>query len=323
MDWPYPPQAGHKREMSKDKKRARRRSFLQSGLRQLRHLGEGTAQFLVLGFCWLLPLDWASGLGGWVARSIAPRLRVNRRAMDHLAIAFPDMPETEKRRIIVGMWDNFGRMVAEYPHLGSIADPASRRMEVIGAERLAKVQENGRPFIVVSAHMANFELMPISAYRHGHNLSVVSRPVNNPIIQRILLYFRQRPTGNWGKIPKGVDGARQALKLLKQGLNLGVLVDQRNSQGVALPLFGRPARTNLGIAKLAIDHDAPVFPIHLERLEGARFRLTVEEELKRPELGEKQAEAEAMMTEMNQVLERWIRQRPEDWLWLHRRWDRP
>ncbi|WP_422365031.1 lauroyl acyltransferase [Pelagibius sp.] len=309
--------------MSKDKKRTRRRSPLQGALRQLRQLGEGLAQFLVLGFCWLLPVDWASGLGGWVARTVGSRLSVNRRAMKHLAIAFPEMTEAEKRRITVGMWDNFGRMVAEYPHLGTIADPASGRVEVVNAHLPDKVRDAGRPFIVFSAHMANFELMPIVSNKHGHNMTVVSRPVNNPYIQRILLFFRERPTGDWGKIPKGVDGARHAMKLLQQGLNLGVLVDQRNSQGVALPLFGQPARTNLGIAKLAIDYDAPLFPAHLERLGGARFRLTVEDQLKRPDLGDKQAESVAIMTEVNQVLERWIRQRPEDWLWLHRRWDRP
>ncbi|HIC81867.1 MAG TPA: lauroyl acyltransferase [Kiloniellaceae bacterium] len=309
--------------MTKRKNWARRQHPVYRALRRLRQGGEGLAQCLVLGLCWLLPVDWASGLGGWAARSVGPRLGVNRRALDHLAIAFPEMTQAEKRRIIVGMWDNFGRMVAEYPHLGTIADPASGRMEVRGAERLDPLRAAGRPFIVASAHMANFELMPIAAYRAGHNLSVVSRPVNNPLIQRILLFFRERPTGNWGKIPKGVDGARQALKLLRQGLNLGVLVDQRNSQGIALPLFGRPARTNLGIAKLAIDYDAPVFPIQLERLGGAHFRLTVEAALKRPELGDKQAEAEAMMIEMNQALERWISARPADWLWLHRRWDRP
>jgi KDO2-lipid IV(A) lauroyltransferase len=243
--------------------------------------------------------------------------------MKHLAIAFPEMPERERRRIVAGMWDNLGRMIAEYPHLGTIADPASGRTEVVGAERLEALRKAGQPFIVISAHMANFELMPIAAYKHGHNMTVVSRPVNNPIIQRLLLYFRQRPTGDWGKIPKGVDGARQAMKLLKQGLNLGVLVDQRVTQGVALPLFGRPARTNLGIAKLALEYGVEVFPAHLERLGGARFRLTVEDPVPRPQLDDKLEAAKAMMTEVNQVLERWIRQRPEDWLWLHRRWERP
>ncbi|MEQ8355466.1 MAG: lauroyl acyltransferase [Kiloniellaceae bacterium] len=292
-------------------------------LRWVRHAGEGLLQFLLLGFFWILPLDWASNLGGWLTRQIGSRLSVSRRAMKHLRIAFPDMPEAECKRIVAGMWDNLGRLVAEYPHLGRIADPETGRIEVIGNERLEELRHAGRPFIVVSAHMANFELMPIAAYKHGHNLTVVSRPVNNPIIQRILLYFRQRPTGDWGKIPKGVSGARQAVKLLQEGLNLGVLVDQRVSQGVPLPLFGQPARTNLGIAKLAIEHDVKVFPAHLERLGGARFRLTVEAPLQRPDLGDNQAEARAMMTEVNRILERWIRHRPEDWLWLHRRWDRP
>ncbi len=292
-------------------------------LRSIRHAVEGLLQLLLMGFFWLLPVDWASGLGGWLTRQIGSRLPISRRAMKHLAIAFPEMPERERRRIVAGMWDNLGRMIAEYPHLGTIADPASGRTEVVGAERLEALRKAGQPFIVISAHMANFELMPIAAYKHGHNMTVVSRPVNNPIIQRLLLYFRQRPTGDWGKIPKGVDGARQAMKLLKQGLNLGVLVDQRVTQGVALPLFGRPARTNLGIAKLALEYGVEVFPAHLERLGGARFRLTVEDPVPRPQLDDKLEAAKAMMTEVNQVLERWIRQRPEDWLWLHRRWERP
>lgn len=292
-------------------------------LRTIRHAVEGGLQALLMGFFWLLPLDWASNLGGWLTRQIGTRLAVSRRALKHLRIAFPDMPEAEARRIIAGMWDNLGRLIAEYPHLGRIAEPTSGRLEVVGAERLAALRAQGHPFIIVSAHMANFELMPIAAYRHGHNMTVVSRPVNNPLIQRILLYFRQRPTGDWGKIPKGVSGARQAVQLLRGGQNLGVLVDQRVSQGVALPLFGQPARTNLGIARLALEHDVDIFPAHLERLGGARFRLTVEEPIERPSLGDRQAEAKAMMIQVNKVLERWIRHRPEDWLWLHRRWDRP
>jgi Kdo2-lipid IVA lauroyltransferase/acyltransferase len=292
-------------------------------LRSLRHAVEASLQILVLGVCWLLPVDRASDLGGWLARQIGTRLPISRRAMKHLRIAFPDMPEADGRRIVAGMWDNLGRMIAEYPHLGTIADPKSGRVEVLHAERMVGVQQGGKPFIGFSAHMANFELMPIVAYNYGLNLTVISRPVNNPLIQRVLLYFREKPTGNWGKVPKGIEGGRQAVKLLNQGLNLGALVDQRTSQGVTLPLFGRPARTTLGMAKLAIAKDLPMVPVHLERLGGARFRITLEEPVQRPRLGDRNEEAKAMMIEVNRVLERWIRQRPQDWLWLHRRWDRP
>jgi KDO2-lipid IV(A) lauroyltransferase len=292
-------------------------------LRACRHAAEALLHCLVMGLFWLLPVDLASNIGGWIKRQIGTRLSISKRALKHLRLAYPDMAEAERQRIVAGMWDNLGRMIAEYPHLGTIADPKSGRVEVLHAERMVGVQQGGRPFIGFSGHMANFELMPIVAYQHGLNLTVVSRPVNNPFIQRILLYFRERPTGNWGKVPKGIEGGRQTVKLLDQGLNLGVLVVQRTSQGVALPLFGRPARTTLGIAKLAIDKNLPIVPVHLERLGGARFRITLEEPVSHPQLGNRQEEAKAMMTEVNQILERWIRQRPEDWLWLHRRWDRP
>ncbi|GAB4232065.1 MAG: lysophospholipid acyltransferase family protein [Kiloniellaceae bacterium] len=292
-------------------------------LRSIRHAVEALMQCLVLAVFWALPVDPASNLGGWLGRQIGTRLPVSRRAMKNLRIAFPEMSEAQHRQIVAGMWDNLGRMIAEYPHLGTIADPKSGRIEVLHAERMVGVQQGGHPFIGFSAHMANFELMAISAYNHGLNLTVISRPVNNPIIQRILLYFRQRPTGDWGTVPKGIEGGRQAVKLLDRGLNLGALIDQRVSRGIALPLFGQPARTTLGIAKLAIDKDLPMVPVHLERLGGAHFRITLEEPVERPKLGDRNEEAKAMMMEVNKIFERWIRHRPEDWLWLHRRWDRP
>ena len=266
----------------------------------------------------------ASNFGGWVGRRIGPSLGVNRRAFKHLEMALPEMDADEHRRIVAGMWDNLGRLVAEYPHLGTLADVNSDLVEVVGEERLIEAQKTERPFILFSAHMANFELPPVCAHTHGVGLTIMARRVNNPYIHHLLMYFRQRPTRKDSVIPKGIAGGRQAVSLLDRGLNLGLLVDQRASRGIPLPLFGKPARTTLALAKLAIDYDIPAFPAHLERLGGARFRLTVEAPLKRrPDLGDKQAEAEAMMLEANQTLERWIRNRPGDWLWLHRRWDRP
>jgi len=292
--------------------------------RTLRHAVEGLLMAIVLGFLWLLPAGVASNIGGWVGRHIGSPLKINRRAMRHLELAFPDMPEDERKRIVAGMWDNLGRVVAEYPHLGAIAALDSGLVEVINGQRLVKEQKTGRPFILFSAHIANFELPPVSAHAHGVNLTIMARRVNNPFIHHLLMYFRQRATRKDSVIPKGIAGGRLAVKLLDRGLNLGLLIDQRASRGIPLPLFGKPARTTLALAKLAIDYDIPAFPARLERLGGARFRLTVEDPLKRrPDLGDKDAEAEAMMREVNQILERWISERPADWLWLHRRWDRP
>src|SRR3546814_15915992 len=114
------------------------------------------------------------------------------------------MPEAERRRIVAGMWDNLGRLVAEYPHLGAIADPKSGRVEVLHAERMVGVQQGGQPFIGLSGHMAHFELMPIVAQHNGLNLTVVSRPVNTPLPPRVLLSFRDRPPRNLASVPTGV-----------------------------------------------------------------------------------------------------------------------
>ncbi len=292
-------------------------------LRSLRHAVEWLLQSLVMGIFWMLPLDWASNFGGWLARQIGSRLPVSDRARKHLGLAFPDMAEDERRRIVAGMWDNLGRLIAEYPHLGAIADPKSGRMEVHHAERLIAAQQDGKRFIAISGHLANFELLPISAYTHGIKIAAMARRVNNPFIDRSIRFFRERPTGSTSTIPKGTSGGRQALQLLQQGLSLALLVDHRVSKGATLQLFDKPARTTLAAARLAIDQDLPLFPVHLERLGGARFRLTVEPPVARPQLGDRREEAKAMMTEVNKILERWITQRPEDWLWLHRRWDRP
>jgi len=292
-------------------------------LRSLRYAAELLPLVLVFGLFWLLPVDWASNLGGWLVRRIGSRLAVSRRAKEHLLIAFPELSEAEQERLVADMWENLGRLAGEYPHLGSIADPRSGRLEVIGLEHLEAARRGGRPIIVVSAHIANFELLPAAAHSHGLNLTAMARRINNPNVQRIIQFFRDRSTGTPSTIPKGVSGGRQALKLVEQGFSLGALLDQRASQGVALPLFGRPARTTLGIAKLALEKNLPMLPVQIERLGGAKFRITVAPPLVPPGLGDRQEDAKAMMCEFNRALERWIRQRPADWLWLHRRWQRP
>src|SRR3546814_11432459 len=94
-------------------------------LRALRHAVEGLLPCLVIGLFWLLPVDWASNLGGWLARQVGTRLPISRRALQHLAIAFPHLPAADRRRIVPGMWANLGRLVAEYPPLGTTAYPTS------------------------------------------------------------------------------------------------------------------------------------------------------------------------------------------------------
>src|SRR6202012_5753882 len=121
-------------------------------------------------------------------------------------------------------------------------------------------------------------------------------------------------------IPKGTIASRRALAALRRGAHLTLLVDQKLNDGIAVPFFGRPAMTAPSLALLALHFDCTVLPARVERLRGAQFRLTIEPPLPLPRRGNRTADAAALMTDVNQTLERWIRERPEQWFWVHRRW---
>jgi KDO2-lipid IV(A) lauroyltransferase len=121
-------------------------------------------------------------------------------------------------------------------------------------------------------------------------------------------------------IPKGAVASRQAFATLRRGAHLGLLADQKLNDGIAVPFFGRDAMTAPALALLAMRFDCDVLPARVERLGGARFRLTVHPALPIPKTGDRDADVLTLMTEVNRTLESWIRERPDQWFWLHRRW---
>lgn len=276
---------------------------------------EGAAAHLAYGLFRLLPLDRASGLGGFLFHIIGPRLAISRRARRNLGRAFPAKSPAEIEAVIRGVWDNLGRTLGELPHLGEIV---ASRVEVVGADMLVGLRDDGRPGLFFSAHLANWEIAAYAAGRLGLKLHLFYRAANNPWTEG--LYRRIRSDGAAGLLPKGSRGARQALELLGRGEHIGLLADQKMNDGIAVPFFGRPAMTAPALAQFALRFDCPVVPARVERLAGARFRLTIQPPLEIQKTGDRQADVLAMMTEVNRLIEGWVRDRPDQWLWLHRRW---
>ena len=272
----------------------------------------------VFYFARLLPLDVASGLGGWLGRAIGPRLRIARRARRNLERAFPSMPAAGIDAILLGMWDNLGRTILEFPNLGAIRFSGDdRRVEVVGGENIDALRDDGKPGIFFSAHLANWEIAALSVTHRGLPIHLIYRAPNNRWVERL---FQHRWPGGGELIPKGAGGARRALKLMGEGGHLGMLVDQKMNDGIAVPFFGRDAMTAPALAKFALKFDCPVVPTRVERLADARFRITHLAPLVPPRSGDRHADIAAMMAEVNAILEGWIRERPEQWLWLHGRW---
>jgi KDO2-lipid IV(A) lauroyltransferase len=265
-----------------------------------------------------LPIDAASGLGGWLARHIGPRLGISNRARRNLAAALPELSAAEIERVVTGMWDNLGRVAAEYPHLPAIrVFPADGRVETAGIEHLDRAIAAGRPVIIFGGHLGNWEVAALAAGQKGIDVAQIYRAANNKLVDRMIARFRGAGSEF---IPKGAVASRRALAALRRGAHLTLLVDQKLNDGIPVPFFGRPAMTAPALALLALHFDCAVLPARVERLKGAHFRLTLHPPLPLPSTGERSAEVAAVMAAVNQTLEAWIRQRPEQWFWLHQRW---
>jgi KDO2-lipid IV(A) lauroyltransferase len=266
----------------------------------------------------LLPLDWASALGGAMGRWIGPRLGITKRARTNLRDAMPGLSEAEAASIIRGMWDNLGRVAFEYPHLRRIEVFATDgRVETSGLEHLDRALAAKRSVIMFSGHIGNWEIAALAGGQYGIDVAQIYRAANNPLIDRMVARLR----GDQGElIPKGTVASRRAVAALRRGGHLSLLADQKLNDGIPVPFFGRDAMTAPALALLALRFDCDVLPVRVERLTGARFRLTVHPPLPMPRSGERDADVAALMLEVNRTLEAWIRERPAQWFWLHRRW---
>ena len=286
--------------------------------RALRYRAEGLAAMAAFGLLGRLPRTVAADVAGRVACALGPWLPVSRIARRNIRRALPELTEGQIRATVARMWDNLGRVVAEYPHLGSIdtGDPTGP-VEIVGLEHLAPLRAANRPVLFVSAHFGNWEIASLAAGQAGMALHLVYRPANNPIVERLVQGFRRATLGTYH--PKGRAGARELMAAVKRGEHLGLLADQKLSKGIAVDFFGRPAKTGTALADLALRFDLPIVLVRVDRQPRARFRLTLAR-LEPPLQGTRPEAVAALLAAVNATIEAWIRDRPDHWLWLHRRW---
>ena len=221
-------------------------------------------------------VDAASAVAGAFTRSIGPFIGpITDRARVNLKIAFPDMRKDEANAIIRDVWENLGRTTAEFAHLEKFdPDAPAPRVEIVGRERLEAIATNDKPAIFISGHFANWEVGSIVLHALGVDYGVIYRAANNPLIDGLIINERARVMSR-RQIPKGKRGGRDMIETLKDGASLAMLVDQKlTSGGIPSPFFGKEAMTAPAAARLALKYGAPVIPIGIERLNGARFRVT-------------------------------------------------
>lgn len=266
----------------------------------------------------ILPVDAASAVGGWIGRSIGYRLPVSRRARRNLKRVFPDWSDIQVENTLRRMWDNLGRVAGEYPHLEKFAYGIGQRVGIEGLEHLLALRDDGQPGIFFSAHFGNWELAGLSAARNDLPITLIYRAANNSRVNWV--FERGRSVAGIDVIPKGASGARQALTKLRQGGHLGMLVDQKMNDGIPVPFFGRDAMTAPALASFALKFNCPVVPAHVIREGGAHFRIVFQPALRFVKSGDQNADLKTAMTQVNGLIEEWVRDHPDQWMWLHNRW---
>ena len=282
------------------------------------HPLHGGAVYAVFAAIRLIPVDTASAIGAWLGRRLGPLVRrPNRRALANLALAFPDLSEADRRGILLDMWGHLGRVAAEYPHLVRLAK--SDRIEVAGYDLGHRLLTSGKPVIFFSGHIGHWEVGPVLGARFGIRTKAVYRPPNNRFVDRMTRRIREQC--GLDLLVRGAESVQAVIGALRDGSNLALLVDQKRSYGIPVPFFGRPALTGTVLAQLALRIDCEIVPIRVERTDGARFRVTCCEPIAVDRSADRSTETLRIMTAVNGELEAWIRERPEQWLWPHRRWD--
>lgn len=292
---------------------------------RLKKLSDWIVAKLVLGALSLarrLPAESAASFAERAGRRLAPILPRSKLARQNMALAFPNRSEAELDAMVRGVWGNVARTLAEYVFLDELFDfdperPGEGRIEAVGIENFVEIRDGGRPAIIFTAHTGNWEILPVAAATYDLEVTALFRPPNNPYLARHLLAARRTDGGHL--VPSRAGAAWSLGRVLDEDGAVGVLVDQHFKRGVPITFFGRETRANPLVAKLARHYDCAIYPARSIRLPGGRFRLELHDAIDVPR-GPNGVDVKALTQKLNTIVEGWVREYPEQWLWLHRRW---
>ena len=263
---------------------------------------------------------------GRALRFIGRRLREDRIGRENLKAAFPEKSPEEIEKILAGVWDNLGRIGAEFAHLDHIWDydpehpERDSRVEFSPRtkELFDQIRDDGKPALIFACHLGNWELPALAAVAHGLDAAILFRRPNSEAADRAIERTRAISMGTL--IPAGRDAPLRLAQALQDGKHVAMLVDQYLTNGAEVTFFGRKTTANPMLARLRRQVDCPIHGTRIIRLPNNRFRAELSEEVKPVFDASGQIDIQGTTQAVTNVVEGWIREYPEQWLWLHRRW---
>ncbi|MES2961271.1 MAG: lysophospholipid acyltransferase family protein [Pseudomonadota bacterium] len=297
------------------------KELLKSKIKDARYIAEA---LIVKSFMWIFTImkpQTASDIGATIAKFVGKKISVNKLAYKNISKALPELNEEQKEQIIDDMWDNLGRIVGEFGHIGACKmEDIESLLEISeeSRENLRILKESGKGGIIFGAHTGNWEVGPKAFLKNGLKVSTVYRPLNNPYVEKMTANLR-----GVAMIEKSASGSRKIIEEIKKGGFVIILVDQKVSEGEPVKFFHDDAITTTSIARIALKYDVPLIPARSIRL-GKKFRFYVEVE--KPLAFQKSEDLNSdvlqLTRKVNIKLEEWIKQYPAQWFWVHNRWKR-
>lgn len=260
-----------------------------------------------------------------VTRTIGPWFPEQKTGRANLTAAFPEKSPDEIEAILSGVWDNLGRVGAEFAQIDRIWDfdenrPNAGRIEIPtdSVARFLKLRDDGKGALIFASHLANWELPALAGPAYGLDSAILFRRPNIASVDRAIQNIRSVNMGTM--IATTHDAPLRLAQALQKGVHVGMLVDQYFGRGVDVTFFGRTTKANPLLARLARQVECPIVGARIIRLPNHRFRAELSEEVTPVRDSEGKIDVQGTMQAVTGVIEGWVREYPEQWLWLHRRW---
>ncbi|MDA9600062.1 lysophospholipid acyltransferase family protein [Candidatus Pelagibacter sp.] len=264
----------------------------------------------------ILGLKIASALGGKLFEKVGPLFRSKKLIHSNIKKAFPNINISDLNKTTKLMWNNYGRVFAEYMFIKNFRkDKSDKKIKIEGQKILEDIKKENKSVVFISGHISNFELMAMHIEKSGIKLSAIYRPLNNIFLNKIMERIRKKYICKY-QIKKGIGGMKQLIHFKKLNYSTALMIDQRVSQGINSNFFNQKALTTTIPAQLVKKFKIPVVPVFIERINSINFKIVIKD----PIIFNNDETTQGITDKLNLVLEKMIIYKPEQWIWSHNRW---
>jgi len=285
-------------------------------MKQIKYFFQFLLIIIIFSFFKVFGYKLSSTIGGKLFEIVGPLFRSKKLIRSNIINAIPDLNIKDINKITKLMWNNYGRVFAEYMFIKDFRKGnLHKNIKIEGQEILESIKKNNKPVIFISGHFGNFELMAMHLEKSGINLSAIYRPLNNIFLNKIMERIRKKYICK-NQIKKGIGGMKKLINLKKNNYSTAMMIDQRVSEGIRSKFFNKEALTTTIPAQLIKKFNISVVPVFIERVQDFDFKITVN----KPINFTKKNSIKDITDELNKILEKMILLKPEQWIWSHNRW---